>query len=72
MITANSNNLFYNETYSTVEIFDVQLNMYVVKRKLVIFFVTDVAAYRKRFAWTSNDAMVRRCDVKLNNNSNDF
>ena len=50
MITANSNNLFYNETYSTVEIFDVQLNMYVVKRKLVIFFVTDVAAYRKRFA----------------------
>ena len=49
MITANSNNLFYNETYSTVEIFDVQLDMYIVKRKLV-FLVANVAEYRKRFA----------------------
>ena len=50
-ITVKSNNLFYNETYNrTAEIFDVQLDMYVVKGKLVTFFVTDVAAYRKRFA----------------------
>ena len=48
MITVNSNNLFYNETYrSTVEIFDVQLDMHVVKRKLTTFFLADVVVQCK-------------------------